>query len=235
MANRAAAAITAAVAEARQLRELAVCPKHGERNAMACSECAIDRQEAGPDARHGHARLIAMDRCDAIFPMRFIDAVPDVPEVLAWLEQLTETTRRSPSLLFFGNPGTGKTHQAYAAMRAALYIHPVTTWVASTFPDFAAALRPRPGVDSEAEMDRFRTADLLLLDDIGVAKNSEWVEEITYRLINGRYESMRPTICTTNLTVTELRSALGDRISGRLAETCTRIILDGRDWRRAAN
>jgi DNA replication protein DnaC len=227
-----AAEIIAATIDARRLRDLAICPEHGEKNAMACSECAIARQESGPDARRDHARLLAMDKCDQLFPLRFIDAVPDHPEALAWLDHLAAGVRGAPSLLLFGNPGRGKTYQAYAAMRASLFLHPMSTWVTSTFPDFAAVLRPRPGVDSETEMDRFRSAELLLLDDIGTAKNSEWVEEITYRLINGRYEDMRPTIATTNLTPAELRTALGDRISGRMAEMCTRVVLGGRDYRR---
>jgi DNA replication protein DnaC len=81
-------------------------------------------------------------------------------------------------------------------------------------------------------MRHYRTADLLLIDDLGVAKNSEWVEEAVYRIIGGRYEQMRPTIYTTNLDVPKLRDALGDRIASRLAETCTRVLLDGDDRRR---
>lgn len=75
---------------------------------------------------------------------------------------------------------------------------------------------------------------LLLLDDLGAAKTSEWTEELTYRLINHRYEHMLPTLITTNLPTAELRTALGDRVASRLAEMTERVILTGPDRRRTA-
>ncbi len=82
-------------------------------------------------------------------------------------------------------------------------------------------------------MDRYRHAGVLLLDDLGTAKGSEWVEEVTYRLVTHRYDAMRPTIHVTNLGPDELRDVLGDRIASRLSETCTRVVLSGPDRRRA--
>jgi DNA replication protein DnaC len=58
------------------------------------------------------------------------------------------------------------------------------------------------------------------------------VEEITYRLINGRYEAMRPSIFVSNLPTEDFKSAVGDRIASRLAETCVRVALTGPDRRR---
>lgn len=221
------------IQRARARAALEACPEHGTSgNGLHCSPCAADRAVSGPAARAEWARTMAMASCDDLFPRRFRDAVADHADVLGWVKQITDDLASAPSLLLFGETGTGKSHQAYAALRAAVFARPMVSWAATTFPDFAAALRPRQGVDSEAEMDRYRSAGLLLLDDLGTAKGSEWVEEITYRLINGRYEDMSPTIFTTNLTIPELRAALGDRIAGRLAETCTQVLLEGTDWRR---
>jgi DNA replication protein DnaC len=106
------------------------------------------------------------------------------------------------------------------------------SWQAHTFADLLARLRPRTGVDTEAELERYRKLDLLLIDDLAAGKSSEWVEEATYRIINGRYEAMRPTIYTSNLPLDQLRDAIGDRIASRLAETCTRVVMEGPDRRR---
>jgi DNA replication protein DnaC len=236
--------VMAHIAKARALTDIEACPVHGGANAgmnegrarsqngLHCRSCAAERLTAGPVVRDDWNRTAAMARCDETFPRRFRDAVPELAEVIDWVEAVREDIAIAPSLLLFGPTGTGKTHAAYAALRAVALVHPTIRWAVTTFPDFAASLRPRQGVDTEAEMDRIRNADLLLLDDIGTAKGSEWVEEITYRLINGRYEAMKPSIFTTNLTIEELKLALGDRVAGRLNETCTQVLLGGRDWRR---
>jgi DNA replication protein DnaC len=228
--------VMARMAAARERAALAECPEHGggPKSAIHCQGCAADRLTGDPEARVDWNKTAAMVKCDEMFPRRFVDAVPDTDEVIGWVKEVEADPKTAPSLLLFGSTGTGKTHQAYGALRAALLAAPRASWATTTFPDFAAALRPRQGVDTEAEMDRFRSSDLLLLDDVGTAKGSEWVEEITYRLINGRYEDMKPSIFTTNLSMPELKAALGDRIAGRLAETCTRVALNGRDWRRQA-
>lgn len=236
--------VMAHIAKARERAALDVCPIHGSapvfgsgntkstQTGLHCQSCAADRLVADPEVRADWNRTAAMAKCDAEFPRRFRDAAPELPEVIDWVETVQTDFASAPSLLLFGPTGTGKTHAAYAALRAVALSRPKATWRTSTFPDFAAALRPRQGVDTEAEMSAFRTVDFLLMDDLGTAKGSEWVEEITYRLINGRYEDMKPSIFTTNLTIEELKLALGDRVAGRLNETCTQVLLKGRDWRR---
>lgn len=208
------------------------CPQHPGNNATYCSPCASERKAADPHAhREMRAERIRLD-CERRFPRRFRDAQADHPNVLAWIEQAAIDPENTPSLLLLGRVGTGKTHQAYGALRA---IAPELTgrdWIATTYADLFASLRPRAGTDMEADLNRYRQASILLLDDLGIAKNSEWVEEITYRVIDGRYQDMRPSIFTTNLPVEELREAIGDRIASRLAESCTRVVLDGPDRRR---
>ena len=76
---------------------------------------------------------------------------------------------------------------------------------------------------------------LLLLDDLGAAKSSEWVEEITYRLINRRYNLMLPTLITSNLRISDLRAYLGDRVASRLAQMTTRIAFETADRRRTGS
>lgn len=184
----------------------------------------------------------ATTQCDNGFPARYRNAVADHPAVVAWAETFVAGARDLPGLLLLGGVGRGKTHQAYGALRRAtqaLRPHPGVgfrgiSWNAHTFADLMATLRPRTGVDTEAELDRYRKLDLLLIDDLAAGKASEWVEEVTYRIVNGRYEDMRPTIYTSNLPLDQLRDSIGDRIASRLAETCTRVVLDGPDRRRTS-
>lgn len=207
---------------------------------------AIVRQDGEADTAMTEAVDKANQRCDERFPARYRDALTDREDVRAWVTQMREKPTEAPSLLLLGPTGTGKSYQAYAALRAAVtvarplrdregYVVLCRTpdWKAFTFADLCASLRPRGrDHDPEAVLEGYRKTSLILIDDLGAAKATEWVEEATYRLINGRYEDMRPAIFTTNLALPELKNAIGDRIASRLAETCTRIVLDGPDRRR---
>ncbi len=177
--------------------------------------------------REGYLRR-AVDLTDQRIPPRFRGATASHPDVAAWCADFTES---SPSLLLRGKVGTGKTYQAYGAIRT-LALRGVTVgWHADTAPGLLASLRPREGADSEAEYRKVAAVPLLLLDDLGAAKGSEWTEEILYRLVNDRYEAMLPGLFTSN--VPHLGDALGDRVASRLSEMCRQIKLGGEDRRRA--
>lgn len=174
-------------------------------------------------------------------PARFRDAVANEPEVVKWVKAVVQTAldaRRQvprilsgPSLLLLGPTGTGKTFQAYGAIRALSMSGVGVSWMVVTAADFYASLRPRPGVDSESEFRKVADIDLLVLDDLGAAKDSEWNEEINYRLINHRYEQELPTIITTNVPPRQLSEKLGERVTSRLIEMCARVVLRGPDRR----
>jgi DNA replication protein DnaC len=205
------------------------CP-HAEEDRAFCSLCAADAKVAGGDVLAEWKTTRAEVECDRRFPKRFLDAKADHPKILNWVE-IYRGRPDAQSLLIAGPTGVGKTWQAYGALRAAVCIPSSPTWQASTFADFTAALRPG-AKDPEGSLATFRSTGLLLIDDLGAAKNSEWVEEITYRLLNGRYEDVKPSIFTTNLPLPELRAQLGDRLASRLVEMCAVVSMEGADRRR---
>ncbi|MFB6977409.1 ATP-binding protein [Streptomyces scopuliridis] len=187
--------------------------------------------------------VTALELADARIPARYRRAMAHHPQVTAWADQVAHAGRpgpggpgiaEGPSLLIAGPTGTGKTHQAYGAVRALLARGVRLRWEATTAADLYARLRPRAGHDAERELQTLARSPLLFLDDLGAAKSSEWTEELTYRLINHRYEHLRPTLITTNLPTAELRATLGDRVASRLAEMTERVILTGPDRRRTA-
>ncbi|MER6167112.1 ATP-binding protein [Streptomyces violaceorubidus] len=198
---------------------------------------AAATQEPAPET------VTALELADARIPARYRHALADHPQITTWADQIARAGRPGPtgpgiaggpSLLIAGPTGTGKTYQAYGAVRALLTRGVRLRWEATTSADLHARLRPRAGHDGERELQTLSRSPLLLLDDLGAAKTSEWTEELTYRLINHRYEHMLPTLITTNLPTAELRIALGDRVASRLAEMTERVILTGPDRRRTA-
>ncbi|MGW7523011.1 ATP-binding protein [Streptomyces sp. NPDC054783] len=185
----------------------------------------------------------ALHAAQARIPARYRAAVADHPAVAAWVREVAEGGRPGPegapglaeghSLLIVGTTGTGKTYQAYGAVRSLLIAGVRLRWKAITAADLYADLRPRPGQDGERELMDLARCPLLIIDDLGAAKSSEWTEEITMRLINRRYNAMLPTLITTNLGMADLRAHIGDRVASRLTEMTDRVILGGPDRRRA--
>jgi DNA replication protein DnaC len=171
------------------------------------------------------------DRAEArlsAVPHRFAEALPDDPTVISWVQDLVghavvnqrafnPRVSTGPSLLILGNVGTGKTFQAYGAVRALAHSGISCPWLFTTAADLYADLRPRDRGQA-ADFDRYADTALLVLDDLGAAKASEWNEEINYRLINHRYDRELPTIVTSNLGPRDLAGVIGERVASRLAE-----------------
>ena len=208
----------------------------------------LSPDEPGHPEYHRRQRVhVACSRWAAATPPRYQDATATHPDVIDWARRVAESPAGAPSLLITGPTGTGKTHQAYGALRLIAEAGPtVFQMIATATADMYGLLRPTGAAGAaEHELRRLCEVPLLILDDLGSAKASEWTEEITYRLINHRYNAMLPTIFTSNLPPTartddhgrplgpDLTAALGERIVSRLAEMTTLVPITGTDLRRA--
>jgi DNA replication protein DnaC len=144
-------------------------------------------------------------------------------------------------LFFEGQPGVGKTHLAVAVLKQVVQ----TTGARGIFYDTRDLLRLiRSTYDPSirtTELDVLRPvmqADLLVLDDLGAEKTSEWVEETMNLIVNTRYNDRRLTIFTSNYEdipddtdPNALVFRIGHRMRSRLHEMCEFVIMDGADYR----
>jgi DNA replication protein DnaC len=147
----------------------------------------------------------------------------------------------SRGLFLEGQPGVGKTHLAVAVLKQAIQ----TTSARGLFYDTRDLLRViRSTYDPSirtTELDILRpvmTAELLVLDDLGAEKTSEWVDETMNLIVNTRYNERRLTIFTSNYPDipddTDPQSLLfriGARMRSRLHEMCEFVVLDAADYR----
>ncbi len=143
-------------------------------------------------------------------------------------------------LLFYGDAGVGKTHLAVALMKEAI----VQKGARSVFYEVRELLKlVRDTYRDSTEMSELDVlkpvleADLLVLDDLGAEKKSEWVDETIGLVINTRYSERRVTVLTTNLRdvdntePTSFAYHLGLRTRSRLKEMCEWLLIDAVDLR----
>jgi len=142
-------------------------------------------------------------------------------------------------ILLYGPPGTGKTHLATALLRNVIEFKGLR----GIFCDFRGLLMDlrssyeNRGPSSEI-LDVVRKAPLLVLDDVGAERNTEWAREIFAEIVNYRYTQSLPTVITTNLRFDVYSSdsfveKFDERTESRLYDMCEILRVEGDDRRKA--
>jgi DNA replication protein DnaC len=193
----------------------------------------------------GHHRL-----ADANIPKRYLHCT--LENFAAYNETLEKAVAQAKrvadafpvvtrGMLLEGQPGVGKTHLAVAVLKQVIE----RSGARGLFYDTRDLLRViRSTYDPSirtTELEILRpvmTADLLVLDDLGAEKTSEWVDETMNLIVNTRYNERRLTIFTSNyLDIPDdtdpntLLFRIGFRMRSRLHEMCEFLVLDGADYR----
>jgi len=145
-------------------------------------------------------------------------------------------------LLFLGDCGVGKTHLAVSILKHVI----LEKGARGLFYDFRDLLREIQGswnsVAQASELEVLRpvlSADVLVLDELGANKPTDWVRDTVAHIINCRYNDKKLTVFTSNYPdVTErpgeetLTNRIGARMRSRLYEMCKVIEIRGKDFRR---
>jgi DNA replication protein DnaC len=135
------------------------------------------------------------------------------------------------NLFIFGPAGVGKTHLAVGVLRN-FYL----SGIPSIFIKHAALNRSMQGLKSveyDLTLATYTNADVIVVDDLGTAKRTEFSDQVLYEVLDGRYMAFKNgMIITSNLSLGELAAALGDdRLVSRIAGMCKIINLKGEDFR----
>ena len=178
-------------------------------------ECSFDSFKCAPGTSQDHA-LLAAQRLVAEFPV-------------------------DRGLLFMGPAGVGKTHLAVSIIKGL-----VSKGFGGIFCEFGSLLKEIQDsynpISKSSELKVLAPiyeTDMLVLDELGATIPTDWVRDTMYQNINKRYNDRKLTIFTTNYSDARrtdreqvLEDRIGTRLRSRLYEMCTKVVLDGGDYRR---
>lgn len=151
-----------------------------------------------------------------------------------YAENFQEMKDRGKGLLLYGTVGTGKTFAA-ACIANALIDKSVPALVTN----FARLTNTIGGMyeGKQQYIDGLSRFDLLVIDDLASERDTEYMNEIVFQIIDSRYRSGLPLIVTTNLTAEEIKHPAElkrQRIFSRLLEMCIPVEVKGADRRKEA-
>ena len=147
--------------------------------------------------------------------------------VSKWSDALSGNT----GLVLWGDVGTGKTFFA-ACIANAL----VEQNVSVKMTNFSTILNDLfAESDKNKYLDRLNDHNLLIIDDLGIERGTEYALEQVYNVIDTRYKSGKPLIVTTNLTLDELKAPTDiphKRIYDRVLGMCVPVMFNGVNFRK---
>lgn len=137
-------------------------------------------------------------------------------------------------LMLYGKAGSGKTHLACAIARHIIEQKQIQVRFARVV-DLLAEIRKtfneneQYRTENESDLiSRYTSVPLLVIDDLGAEKTTDWVRQILYQIIDERWIEQKPIIVTSNLNLEELEARFEERIASRVAGMCR--LVESRDY-----
>lgn len=144
-------------------------------------------------------------------------------------------------LLFMGPCGVGKTHLSVAVLRELMEKGAPCLFyeVGALLKEVQDSYNPASQTSELKVLAPVVEAEVLVLDELGASKPTDWARETIRQVISARYNDRRLTIFTTNYTDERrqpsdetLEDRIGARLRSRLYEMCATVVVEGEDYRR---
>lgn len=153
-----------------------------------------------------------------------------------YVKNFDQMLKDNIGLVFYGKVGSGKTHLACAIANALIEERMISARM-RTLTSIINELQCA-GFDQNKNsiLKRLSSVSLLILDDLGIERDTSYAREQVYNIINERYTCQKPTIFTTNLTLQMMESGGGQmdyqRIYSRILEMGIPVHVAGDDYRK---
>ena len=153
-----------------------------------------------------------------------------------YARNMLDNMESGQGLLLHGPVGTGKTHLIAGIIDFVARMRKRTfegNMIFTTMINLLAELRfsVQEQGRTESIIREYQKCSLLIIDDFGTEKETDWTAETIYKIINYRYEEVKPIIITTNSNISEFFKFFDERLASRIMETCTILKLTGKDYR----
>ncbi len=156
---------------------------------------------------------------------------------------LSPNLTEGESLFLYGNPGVGKTHLAVAVLKEIFFQRKIVGLFYDTRTLLFDLKSTFDGSRSGREiLDDVINAPVLVLDDLGSERMSDWARDILHYIIVRRYNDMLPMIITSNMRIEgegdnvfeeTLEERMGSAIASRIIEVCRKFEVKGDDFRKS--
>ena len=157
---------------------------------------------------------------------------PVMTKAYAYVEHWDEAFKSNIGLLLFGDVGTGKSF--FAGCIANVLLDRDVSVLMTNFPTILNQLAGMFREDRAAFLAGLDDYDLLILDDLGVERGTEYALELMFSVVDSRYRCGKPLIVTTNLKLDEIKNPhdlAHARVYDRILERCAPILFDEKNFR----
>jgi DNA replication protein DnaC len=204
-----------------------------------CQQEVYNREQAEIERRE-KARRIANLRYEGL-PDRTLlgctfanskGTISETEKVKAYVEKWEQLYKKSLGLLLWGDVSSGKTF--YAACIANALINKEIPVYMTNFSRILNQLTNGFSDNRNEYIDSLNKYKLLIIDDLGIERKSEFAMEQVFNIIDSRYRSNKPMIITTNLTLDEIKNpsdTMQKRIYSRIIERCMPVKISSNNFR----
>lgn len=220
------------VIEIMGMKQIVPCACRCTREQDAARQKEMERQRAAYDAARRRAECFGGDAKKAAFTFD-VDDQRDARlsrRVHGYAKEFASYRETGKGLLLLGPVGTGKTF--YACCIANAVIDAGYSAIVTNFAEIANELQGT--FDKDQVHSRLRRADLLVLDDLAAERDTPFMQETVFQVIEERSAVQKPLIVTSNVSAQEFLNP-GDlarrRVFSRLAEVCIPLSVSGSDRR----
>ena len=154
-----------------------------------------------------------------------------------FVKDYEQMKKENVGLLFYGSVGSGKTYLACCIANALIEQYQIGVKIRNFAQIINELQKGGFDFDKNEYIESLVNTSVLILDDLGIERDTSYAKEQVYNIVNNRYLKQKPTIFTTNLSYDTIanctESVEYQRIYSRIIEMCIPVMVIGEDFRKA--
>ena len=153
-----------------------------------------------------------------------------------FVEDYEKMKKENIGLLFYGSVGSGKTYLACSIANSLIEQYQISVKIRNFAQIINELQKSSFDFDKNAYIESLVNTSVLILDDLGIERDTSYAKEQVYNIVNSRYLKQKPTIFTTNLSYDTIQNSKDSveyqRIYSRIIEMCIPVMVVGEDFRK---